>query len=173
MSIKFRDLMPSEIDVRVSVVRQNGVQLLLYKTSRVDSTLLDETVGPENWQCRFYEVNGVTYCSIGIRILRVGGLSEWVWKDDAGSEGNIEKEKSVASSAFKRAGFKWSIGKPLYTAPFIWVNEKQARIKNQNGRYICNDKFKVSNIKYVDGKIMFLEIVNTTSNMIVFRWGAK
>lgn len=171
--MKFRNLMPHEIELRAAMIRQNGLQLLIYKTARTDSTILDETVGSENWQCKFYDVGGVMFCSIGIRIKRDNGSFEWVWKDDAGSEGNIEKEKSLASSCFKRAGFKWSIGKELYTSPFIWIPADRCNIQSKNGKYICNDRFRVSNIKIENGTITFLEIVNVTKNIIAFRWGSK
>lgn len=44
--IKFRDLEASEIEVRAAMVKENGVQLLLYKDARCDMRILDETVGP-------------------------------------------------------------------------------------------------------------------------------
>lgn len=177
--MEFRELRPNEVECRIAMTKQNGVQLLIYKTARTDSTILDETVGPENWQCRFYEVNGATYCSIGIRAKRnarstVEPYDEWVWKDDAGAEGNIEKEKSTASSAFKRAGSKWGIGKSLYTAPFIWVPESACRIQSARGKYVCYDRFSVADMSVRDGKIAYLKIVNdSTSRRVCYEWGRK
>lgn len=178
MSNKFRTLKPNEIEVRVASIKQNGIQLLLYKTSRTDANILDETVGPENWQCKFYGVNGVMYCSIGIRIQRaaqstVEPYSEWVWKDDSGSEGNIEKEKSIASSSFKRAGSKWGIGRELYTAPFIWVPESACRIQSARGKYVCYDDFSVADMSVKDGKIAYLKIVNETLHRVCYERGRK
>ena len=147
--------------------------------------ILDETVGPENWQKEFYECKGTLFCRVGINTNAMDSKIEatrdtvvaygpsWIWKADAGEPSNMSAQKGEASDAFKRACFNWGIGRELYTAPFIWIDERQARITSQGGRYVCNEKFKVSNIKYVNGKIAFLEIVNTMSNMIVFRWGAK
>lgn len=97
--MKFRDLTAEEIEVRVSRCNNWGVDLLLYKTARVDADILDETVGPDNWQCRFYEHKGTMFCSLGIRITREDGTSEWVWKDDAGSPSNMESVKGEASDA--------------------------------------------------------------------------
>lgn len=42
-------------------------------------------------------------------------------KQDVGTTGYAEKEKSQASDSFKRACFNWGIGRELYTAPFIWI----------------------------------------------------
>lgn len=80
-----------------------------YCDSRSVQDVLDNVCGPENWQDKYYNVDGVVYCSIGIKL---GG--EWVWKTDCGVESNIEKEKGEASDAFKRAGVKWGIGRFLY-----------------------------------------------------------
>lgn len=171
MSGRFRSLTASEIDVRVSNVNGKGCSLLLYKTARTDSTLLDETVGPENWQCRFYEVEGVTYCSLGIRVEREDGSHDWVWKDDAGSAGSIEEEKSTASSAFKRAGFKWGVGKELYTAPFIWVPSDRCDVRQgQNGRFQCFDRFHVEKVRVEDGRITGLSIWNDQKGVRAFVW---
>ena len=64
--IEFRDLTADEIEVRVQSVKEKGVVLLLYKNARVDMNMLDETVGVENWQNKFYEHKGILFCSLGI-----------------------------------------------------------------------------------------------------------
>ena len=43
-----------------------------------------------NWQRDHKELKGVIYCSIGIWDK---DKSQWVWKWDAGSESNADKEK--------------------------------------------------------------------------------
>ena len=54
--LNFRTLHADEIECRVgSVSEGKGCSLLMYKNARVDMTLLDEVVGPENWQ-RSHEV---------------------------------------------------------------------------------------------------------------------
>lgn len=176
--MEFRSLKPDEVECRVQSVKQNGCSILLYKTARVDASVLDETVGPENWQCRFYDVNGATYCSLGIRVTRGARMTlesydEWVWKDDAGSEGTIEKEKSTASSAFKRAGFKWGIGRELYSSPFLWIPESACRIQNARGKYVCYDRFSVADMSVRDGKIVYLKIYNETLHRVCYEWGRK
>ena len=68
--MRFRELTADEIEVRVSRVTQAGVELLLYKDSRCDMRILDETVGAENWQNEFYECKGTLFCKVGIRVSR-------------------------------------------------------------------------------------------------------
>lgn len=93
----FRPLKAEEVECRIGNVSKQGkgLSLLLYKTARVDADILDETVGPDNWQCRFYECKGTLFCSLGIKT----DTGEWVWKDDAGAPSNMEAAKGEASDA--------------------------------------------------------------------------
>ena len=47
---KIRELRADEIEVRVGVVRKNGISLLLYKDARCDMNILDETFGITGWK---------------------------------------------------------------------------------------------------------------------------
>ncbi len=64
-TINFRTLEASEIECRISTVKSSGVSLLLYKDARCDMNILDETVGPENWQRKHELINGNLFCSVG------------------------------------------------------------------------------------------------------------
>ena len=152
-----RTLKKDEISVKVKQVNEKGCLLLLYKTARVDAQILDETFGVSGWVNDFKEIKGNLFCGIGVK--QEDGSFLWRW--DCGVESATEAEKGEASDAFKRAGFKWGIGKELYTAPFIWVNV--ATVANKKGGYELKDrftKFKVADIEYTDGKISRLTIVN-------------
>ena len=141
---RFRLLRADEIECRVARCSDKGVSILLYKTARTDADLLDETVGPENWENDFKLVDGVLYGGIGILYG-----NRIVWKWDAGTESNTEAEKGRASDAFKRAGFKHGIGRELYSAPFVWVGADKCNIKQgKNGKPQCEDNFEVSEIAY-------------------------
>lgn len=113
-----RPLRADEIEVRVGQVGQKGASLLLYKNARVDMSILDEEVGAENWGCRYREVKGNLFCEVSIWNAET---KEWISKEDCGTESYTEKEKGEASDAFKRACFKWGIGRELYSAPFIFL----------------------------------------------------
>lgn len=156
--MKFRDLTAEEIEVRVQSVRQNGAILLLYKTARTDMSILDETVGAENWQDKFYEVKGVMFCSIGINTNynNPETADRWIWKSDAGTESNQDAEKGNASDARKRAGFAWGIGRELYTSPFIWIPKEKCNI--ENGK--CYDRFSIEKIAIENKKIVGISILN-------------
>ena len=102
MSLSFRKLKETEIDVRVATVTAKGVSLLLYKDARCDMNILDETVGPYNWKRSHTRDNA--NCIVSIYDSE---KKEWVSKEDTGTESFTEKEKGLASDSFKRACFNW------------------------------------------------------------------
>ena len=165
--MKFRELTADEIECRVARVNNAGVELLLYKTSRTDMDILDETVGTGNWQCEFYECKGTLFCKIGI--LTENG---WVWKANAGSPSNMEAAKGEASDAIKRAGFTWGIGRELYTSPriFVYADKCKSFRQGRNGKMQCYDNFKVAKVLIEDGAIRGIRIVNEDTGQIAFSW---
>lgn len=168
--MEFRLLKADEIDCRVSTVKKNGVSLLLYKDARCDMNILDETVGAMFWQRKHELINGNLFCSVGILSEDIG---EWIWKQDVGVESYTEKEKGQASDAFKRACFNWGLGRELYTAPYIWVNEGDVKIESKDGKYTTYDRFGVKEIGYTDRKITKLVIENTKTGKTVYQMGEK
>ena len=165
---KFRDLKATEIECRAQSIKPNGLILLLYKDARVDMSILDETVGAENWQREHYECKGNLFCRVGINAnYQDEGLEkEWVWKSDCGTESNTEAQKGEASDSFKRACFNWGIGRELYTAPFIWIPADKCDINNGK----CYDKFEVEKIIIEDKRITAIAIKNVTKGVRAFVW---
>lgn len=162
--MEFRLLRADEIDCRVAVLKDNGLSLLLYKDARVDQNILDETVGAMNWQRRHTRDNANCIVSIWDK-----EKSQWIEKEDTGTESNTEKEKGLASDSFKRACFNWGIGRELYSAPFIWIGRDGANIEDYNGKLRCNDKFIVQQILYDDRRnIVAIAIKNASTNKRVF-----
>jgi len=104
-----------------------------YIDARDVMDLLDRAVGFDNWQDKYYEVNGQIMCSLGLRIAQNG---EFIWKSDTGSAGDIEAEKSIISDAFKRAAVKWGIGRFLYDLKIQWVDIKDKKPVDPNGNRI-------------------------------------
>ena len=183
--IKFRDLLADEIECRVQSVKPNGLVLLLYKNARCDMNILDEAVGPENWQREHYECKGNLFCRVGIYVPeeeqekpdystalatnyfpRNKKASGWVWKSDCGTESNTEAQKGEASDSFKRACFNWGIGRELYTTPFTWIPAEKCNITNGK----CYDKFVVEKILIENKRIIALAIWNTSKNVRAFVW---
>lgn len=184
--MEFRDLTADDIEVRVQSANQNGLILLLYKNARVDMSILDETVGAENWQREHYECKGNLFCRVGINVnYNIPETPEkWVWKSDCGVESNTEKEKGEASDSFKRACFNWGIGRVLYTSPFVWIPKEKCKIyekKDKSGKTVlaCDDRFAVEKIAIENKKIVGLSIINNSikadniKDKRCFVWSAK
>lgn len=165
MVIKFRTLKANEIDCRVNQINEKGLTLLLYKDARCDMNILDETVGPNNWQRKHTRDNANCIVSIYDEEKK-----EWIEKEDTGTESNTEKEKGLASDSFKRACVNWGIGRELYTAPFIYISAENCKIiPNNKGKCMTYDKFKVSGIHYnEDREIDALAIVSQRGERVFF-----
>lgn len=165
----FRLLTADEIECRVSTINEKGLTLLLYKDARCDMNILDETVGPMNWQKSYSRENA--NCTVGIWD-EVNG--QWVWKEDTGTQSQTEAAKGLASDSFKRACFNWGIGRELYTAPFVWIPVNSFNLtKNKAGKPATYDEFKVKEIGYDDaGRINALTIINQNmKNKVVYKLG--
>ena len=165
-----RLLRAEEIEVRVGSIHQNGISLLLYKSARVDMTVLDETFGMFNWTRHHKMIGDVMFCEVAIKDPDTG---DWVAKSDAGTASYSEPEKGAASDSFKRACTCIGIGRELYTAPFIWVPEGKVTISEYDGKKTVKDSFRVKDISYSDDRqIAGLVIVNQKDEM-VFSYGSS
>lgn len=152
----FRTLKAEEIEVRVQSVKNGKANMLLYIDSRAVTKLLDETVGPMNWQTEFYEVNGQTIGKLGIWDSE---KQQWIWKSDTGTESNIEAVKGLISDVYKRMISRWGVVE-LYSSPKILLDDDG----------YGNTGYRVSEILY-DGErnITHLVLVNRFGKE-VFRW---
>ena len=164
MKLEFRKLRADEIECRIGQIKERGLSLLLYKDARCDMNVLDETVGALNWKREHTRDNRNCIVSIWDEDKK-----QWVSKEDTGTESNTEAEKGLASDSFKRTCVNWGIGRELYTAPFIWVQDGDCTIIPYNGKCKCNDKFSVAKLTYKEnGDIDGLAIRNDKTGKIVF-----
>ena len=154
-----RLLRAEEIECRIAMVNEKGLSLLLYKDARVDQRILDETFGAFGWKRSHQCIDGNLYCTVEILDRESG---EWISKQDVGTTGYTEKEKSQASDSFKRACFNWGIGRELYSAPFIWIPAAKTSIQKKGDRYLSNERFSVSAISFNGNReIVSLEITDS------------
>ena len=165
-----RYLKPKEINCRVQQIKEKGLSLLLYVTSRAGQNILDELYGPLGWKREHQLIDDNLYCTISVYDEKTG---QWISKQDVGTESYTEKEKGRASDSFKRACVNWGIGRELYSAPFIWIDKKQVDIKEKNGKYMTYDKFYVKSISYKNDEIDSLEIVNHKLETVYIKWPSK
>lgn len=174
---EFRELRANEIEARVQslIPRMEYTQagekiqciyalVLLYKDARADMNVLDETVGITNWKNTHELVGNNLYCTVYIYDEE---KHEWIGKQDVGIESNMQAEKGQASDSFKRACFRWGIGRELYTAPTIFIKLNKEEAYEEKGKLKTNARFKVKNIEYENRKIKGIEIIDTKNNI---RW---
>ena len=169
--INIRNLYPEEIEIRSSMVKENGAMFLLYKDARCDMNILDETFGPMNWKNEHRTVDGKQFCTIW---LWDDFKKEWIPKTNVGCMANNgadaqAKIKGEISDAFKRAATVVGIGRELYSAPMIWIGSDKIKITTNNGKSYVKDDLHVSDIAYEGRQIMRLVIKNRQEN-VVFQW---
>ena len=174
MEKKIRTLKPEEIEVRVNQVTSKGCQLLLYKDSRCDKRILDETFGINGWKNRYEEIKGNLFCIISVWDDE---KKQWIDKEDCGVESFSEKQKGEASDAFKRACFNIGIGRELYTRLhyFATVPTQNVSTDPKKPKYeLINkyEKFSVSEIFVNEEteKIEKIKIVDSKKK-VVFNYG--
>jgi len=128
---------------RVQSIKDWGAQCVAYIDARDVQDLLDEVCGAENWQCKYSEHKGNLFCSIGVNVSNTD-IPLWIWKEDCGTESNVEKQKGEASDAFKRASVMWGVGRFLYSMDLVKLEvAKDKNNKNQpsyNGKLLYGDK---------------------------------
>ena len=169
---KIPPLTANDVEVKIKQCSEKGAVALLYKTARIDMAVLDDIFGAENWECDYKEIKDNLYCGIGVRS---GEDKPFVWKWDCGIESREDDEgnqkKGEASDAFKRAAFKWGIGRELYTAPFIYLNvPTKEKMVGQKKTYELEDKFARFECKEIQhdesGKITKVVIVDSKGNVV-------
>ncbi len=170
-----RLLKADEIECRISMINEKWLSLLLYKDARVDQRILDETFGAFGWKRSHQCIDGNLYCTVEVFDKET---MQWIAKQDVGTMGYTEKEKSQASDSFKRACFNWGIGRELYSAPFIWIPAGKVSIQMKEGsnkekRYYCNDRFSVISITYNNDREIAGLVINNDKDQIVYELKAK
>jgi len=164
----FRDLRPEEIEVRVGniIKDKNGnpkaFNLLLYKTSRTDMAILDETFGTFGWRNRFYQVKNTMVCSIEIYDEE---KKIWVNKDNGGDvDTAMEQVKSELSDSIKRAGSTLGIGRKLYSASKIYM---VVDITEEN---TTKAYYQVKEIEYDETSITKIVVINKKTKEVVIEY---
>ncbi len=165
-NLSIRLLRADEIECRIGTISDKGLSLLLYKDARADMKILDETFGVLGWRRTHQSIDGNLYCTIE---LWDEDKREWIAKQDVGTVSYTEKEKGQASDSFKRACVSVGIGRELYSAPFVWVSAQKCNIQRRGDKFVCYDKFAVSNIIYGEEReIVGLTIINFDTGEVVY-----
>lgn len=151
----FRYLKPDEIEIRKGSFigkDKDRVELLPYKTARVDYALLDETFGPFNWCVQYKTENNILFAGIGIKDP-VSGVFVFKWNAGDVAEDTVDYGKALASDSVKRSGFSWGLGTELYGTPRVVV-------PNENTSYKCTE------FECEDGKVVKYTIVDSKGEQV-------
>lgn len=146
-----KPLTADQIEFRVATVGKGKkgpyAQLLCYKSQRVDQEILDEVVGPGNWQIKFRQEKDCVVASVGIKSYDAV-TPEWVWKEGNGTPGDFEAAKGAYSDAQKRAGFQWGIGRGLYDFPQIFVELFEGEYFEKDGKILAGKSLRPQDWKW-------------------------
>lgn len=116
-----------DIEWRLAQCGKSGdkiwAQCLAYIQARAVMDRLDEVVGPERWRVNYNILPSGVICKLGVEFA-----GTWVDKEDGSDVTDIEAFKGGISSALKRAGSAWGVGRYLYDleAGFAEIVEKKA-----------------------------------------------
>ena len=124
---KLRGLLPYHWKIQAYTKNKTKAIMVAYIDARQARDMLDEEVGPENWQSQYEEHKGNLFCGIGVKCGE-----EWIWKWDVGTRGDIEADKAEASDAFKRACVQWGIGRFLYDFKPVYLTKAEYEANQYN-----------------------------------------
>lgn len=158
-----------QIDFRIQSINKGGyATILAYKDARVDMQRLDDVCGPLNWKREHSRDNH--NCTVSVWNE---STTQWVGKEDTGTESSAEAQKGLASDSFKRACFNWGIGRELYDYPLISVKltPKEFKVEGDRAKATWELKLKVWvwYSEFEEGKLSF--IAANDGNNVRFKWG--
>lgn len=159
-----------QIDFRVQSINKGGyATILAYKDARVDMQRLDDAVGPLLWKRE--HLNNNANCIVSIWDQE---FSQWVSKEDTGSESMAEAKKGLASDSFKRACFNWGIGRELYDYPVIQIelNTNEWDAKSRKATWNLKIREWIWYSEFTEGKITFLAAKDNNDGLR-FKWGVR
>lgn len=153
---KIRTLKAEEIEVRPQSIKNGKANMLLYINSRAATELLDECYGMANWNIEYKDVAGQIYGRLSIYDEET---NRWVYREDTGSESNVEKEKGLASDIVKRCIVRFGVTE-LYSSPKIQIDDDG----------YGNTGYKVTEINYDSNRNITHIVISNRFNKEVFRW---
>ena len=165
-------LLISDIEFRIQSINKGGyATILAYKNARVDMNVLDTICGALNWKREHLNNNANCIVSIWDE-----SKSQWIGKEDTGTESMTEKAKGLASDSFKRACFNWGIGRELYDYPVIQIklNSDEFEVKDNRVKQTWDLKLKswVWGSEFKDGVLIKLA-AKDQNNKLRFNWKLK
>jgi len=160
--IKDVPLTKEMVGVRINTIQntQSGyyANLLLHQEPRASMKVMDELY--PGWQRTHQEIGGQMFCTISVFDKELG---TWISRQDVGSAGEFEKDKSKATDSFKRAVVNFVPAlRALYYAPQIRIKLNDNEVSQGNtGNYRCYTKFVATELAFDFEKQEFTSLVIT------------
>lgn len=134
---------PADIEWRLGSIGRSSqgvwAKALAFVQSRAIQTRLDAVYGASGWRVKYrfektsIDAQGqVTFTGGVICTLSVRTPTGWVSKEDGAEQTDFEAFKGGISSAFKRAGSAWGIGRYLYDFEATFVKTSTEKVKGWN-----------------------------------------
>ena len=162
--LKFRALHAEEIECKATVVGSQ-VEIALHCRAETCTNLLNEVVGPMDWEKEY--TNNNRNC-----IVRIWDSEKqrMISKEDCGGgQTEVEGLKGQASNGFKRVcALGWGLGIELYSQPEIRIplTDDNSTVDKHNNAVVC-ERYHVSKIEYTeDKKIASVTIADSKNNIV-------
>ena len=147
--LKFRPLYAEEIECKATVVGSQ-IELALHCRAETCTNLLNEVVGPMDWEKEY--TNNNRNC-----IVRIWDSEKqrMISKEDCGGgQTEVDGLKGQASNGFKRVcALGWGLGIELYSQPEIRIplTDDNSTVDKQ-GQAVVSERYHVSEIAYDEHK---------------------
>lgn len=150
-------LKPEDIECRIASCKDGKTTILLYQETRNCMKHLDAMFGTFGWQIDYHQAGDMIIATMSVWDDE---KQQWISKSDTGSASNIEADKGFCSNCLKRCAVQFGLGRELYTAPRITIDNS-----NKYAQY------SVASISYTDDSIICgLTIIDNYGN-IVYQYG--
>ena len=161
--LKFRTLYAEEIECKATVMGSQ-VEIALHCRAETCTQLLNEIVGPMDWEKEY--TNNNRNC-----IVRIWDKEKqrMISKEDCGGgQTEVEGLKGQASNGFKRVcALGWGLGIELYSQPEIRIPlTDDNSTMDKHGDPIVSERYRVSEIAYDKKKITEVVIVDAKNNVV-------
>ena len=165
MDLNFRNLTPEEIECKPTL-KKNKIEVSLHIKAATCTKMLNEKVGPMNWEKEYS--NGNKNC-----IVRIwdNEKSRFVSKEDCGGAlTEIDGHKGQASNGFKRVcALGWGLGIELYTQPTILLQATDDNVTyDDRGKPCVVEQYNVKEIEYSDDKQITRCVVVNSKDEVVY-----
>ena len=164
MDLNFRTLTASEIECRADVVG-NFIEISLHNKAHTCTSILNEVVGPMNWEKEY--TNGNKNC-----VVRIWDKDKkmMISKEDCGGPlTDKDGHKGQASNGFKRVcALGWGLGIELYSQPQIKLPRTDANVTYDNrNNVVVSEEYSVALIEYSEERqITRCQIVNRAGQIV-------